>query len=162
MTMRLRALFGPGLALVLSLFAATATAGNAGLEGSLRATLDRHLAAIEARDLDALLDTVTTGEALTLILPDGRVLSTREQYRRLHVDWFAEDGWRMLFEVRDVREFGDTGIALVHYLSQQRQDDGGYATRREALLSLVFAREQGEWRLVYDQNTVVPPGPAQQ
>nr|WP_257644064.1 SgcJ/EcaC family oxidoreductase [Luteimonas salinisoli] len=123
----------------------------------MRETLDRHLQAIQARDLDALLATVTRGDALTLILPDGRVLDTREEYRRLHQDWFAEDDWRMRFEVRQVREFGETGIALVHYLSQQRQADGSYATGREALLSLLFAREQGDWRLVYDQNTVVPP-----
>ncbi|MEZ0471031.1 YybH family protein [Luteimonas salinilitoris] len=146
----------------LLLATAAAVAQERGAAAPLRETLGRHLQAIQARDLDALLVTVTRGDALTLILPNGKVLTTREEFRQLHVDWFAEDGWRMRFEVRQVREFGDTGIALVHYLSQQRQDDGSYATRREALLSLVFAREQGEWRLVYDQNTVIPPAPAQQ
>ncbi|WP_407353877.1 YybH family protein [Luteimonas sp. R10] len=145
----------------LLLAAAAAVAQPDAAAAPLRETLDRHLQAIQARDLDALMATVTRGETLTLILPGGKVLSTREQFRRLHQDWFAEDDWRMRFEVRQVRELGDAGIALVHYLSQQRQDDGGYATRCEALLSLVFARERGEWRLVYDQNTVVPPPPPQ-
>ncbi|WP_149194320.1 YybH family protein [Luteimonas suaedae] len=144
------------------LLLATAAAQEQGATAPLRETLDRHLQAIQARDLEALMATVTDGEALTLILPNGKVLTTREEFRQLHVDWFAEDDWRMRFQVRQVRAFGDTGIALVHYLSQQRQHDGSYATRREALLSLVFAREQGEWRLVYDQNTVVPPAPTQQ
>jgi len=124
---------------------------------TLRETLDRHLAAINARDLDALLDTVTRKPALTTILPDGRVLETRDQYRSLHVEWFAERDWRMVFDVQDVREFGQIGIARVKYDSQARNAGGGYDSKRSALLSLVFAREDGAWRLVYDQNTVIPP-----
>jgi uncharacterized protein (TIGR02246 family) len=123
---------------------------------SLRATLDTHLAAINARDLDALLSTVTTGEQLTLILPNGKVLRTREEYRKLHVDWFGESDWRMQFDVDSLHEFGDVGVALVKYRSQTKQADGNYETKREAWLSLTFARENGRWRLVYDQNTVIP------
>jgi len=134
---------------------ACAAPAPASPEQALRATLDRHLAAIDARDLDGLLATVTRGEALTLILPDGRVLATRAQYRQLHVDWFAERDWRMVFDVEDVRVFGDVGIARVRYDSQAKGVDGAYASRRVALLSLVFAREGGEWRLVYDQNTTL-------
>jgi uncharacterized protein (TIGR02246 family) len=124
---------------------------------SLRSTLDAHLAAINARDLDALLATVTRGEQLTLVLPNGTLLTTREAFRQLHVDWFADRGWRMQFEVESVRAFGDVGIALVRYRSQAKQADGSYATKREAWLNLTFAREDGDWRLVFDQNTVIPP-----
>jgi uncharacterized protein (TIGR02246 family) len=124
---------------------------------SLRSTLDAHLTAINARDLDGLLATVTGGEQLTLILPNGKVLATREAFRQLHVDWFAQTDWRMQFEIESVREFGSVGIALVKYRSQSRQVDGGYVTKREAWLNLTFARERDEWRLVFDQNTVIPP-----
>lgn len=142
----------------VSACATTPAAGRSAPAGpSLQATLDAHLAAINARSLDALLATVTAGAKLTLILPDGQILSTREQYRQLHVEWFAEDDWRMLFEQQELRELGDVGIALVKYQAQARLPDGTYQTRREALLSLVFARENGQWRLVYDQNTVIPP-----
>lgn len=146
------------LALCLLACAALAHAASAPPEAALRVTLDRHLAAINARDLDGLLATVTDGDALTLILPDGRVLATRADYRRLHVDWFAERDWRMVFDVEDVRVFGDVGIARVRYDSQSRDAGGAYVSRRVARLSLVFARERGEWRLVYDQNTPIPDG----
>ena len=126
-------------------------------DDALRATVDRHLAAINARDLDALLATVTRREALTTILPNGKVLETRAQYRRLHEEWFAGTDWRMAFTVQDVRLFGDVGIARVHYDSQRRDAAGGYSSSRVALLTLAFAREDGDWRLVYDQNTVIPP-----
>lgn len=49
-------------------------------ECSLRPTLDAHLAAIQAHDLRALLATVTSGNELTLIFPDGEKLDSRQQY----------------------------------------------------------------------------------
>lgn len=137
--------------------AAAEAAATQAAADALRATLDRHLDAIRARDLDGLLATVTRGETLTTILPNGTVLDTRQAYRDLHVAWFAQDDWRMVFDVREVRLLGETGIALVRYDSQARNAGGGYDSRRIALLTLVFAREDGAWRLVYDQNTVVPP-----
>ncbi len=154
---RVRALVAAGFLVLGSASAAPSPSAD----DSLRRTLDAHLAAINARDLDALLRTVTAGPRLTLILPDGRRLTTREEYRQLHVDWFQETDWRMRFEVVETRAFADAGVALVKYRSQTRQPDGAYATRREAWLSLVFAKEAGEWRLVFDQNTVIPtPAPA--
>ncbi len=125
-------------------------------DAGLRATLDRHLAAINARDLDALLSTVTRGERLTTILPNGKVLDTREAYRQLHLDWFRDASWRMVFDVQEVRVTGDSGIARVGYDSQARDGAGAWASRRKAILTLLFARERGQWRLVYDQNTVIP------
>lgn len=124
-------------------------------ESALRATLDRHLEAINARDLDTLLATVSERGDLVTILPGGRVLQTREAYQRLHVDWFADPGWRLDFQVEDVRVVGDAGIARVRYRTLERDDAGGEQARGETLLVLVFAREAGEWRLVHDQNTVV-------
>lgn len=126
-------------------------------DDGLRTTLDRHLAAINARDLDTLMSTVTGGEALVTILPNGAVLETRAQYRKLHEDWFAGDDWRMVFTVQDVHDFGGSGIARVHYDSQVRDAQGQYASRRQAILTLTFVREEGAWRLVYDQNTIIPP-----
>lgn len=125
-------------------------------EEPLQQTLDRHLAAINARDIEQLLATVTSGPKLTTILPNGNVLETRDQYRQLHVDWFAANDWRMVFDVQDVTEFGDLGIARVKYDSQKLDAAGEYRSNRVALLTLVFAKEAGEWRLVYDQNTVIP------
>lgn len=129
---------------------------QAAADAQLRRTLDSHLVAINARDQDALLSTVTHGERLTTILPNGKVLQTRAEYRQLHVDWFAGRDWRMVFQVQDVHAYGDVGIARVLYDSQAKDASGVYASKRVALLSLVFAREDGQWRLVYDQNTNVP------
>lgn len=145
----------PGLiALCLGLLLSTGSVGAK--PESLHAVLDAHLAAINAHDLDGLLSTVTRGEMLTLVLPNGKILRTREDYRKLHVEWFRETDWRMQFDIDSLHEFGDVGIALVKYRSQSKGADGNYETKREAWLSLTFAKENGRWRLVYDQNTVIP------
>ena len=116
-------------------------------------TVDAHAAAIGARDLDALMATVTDGDSLTLIFPDGTTLFTREQYRDFHVGWFADSTWTM-----DLRPVAQTvrdglGIALV----QTTYTDA--AGPRDAMLALTFADEDGDWRLVFDQNTRIVEGP---
>lgn len=126
-------------------------------ESALRDTLGRHLEAINARDLDTLLATVSDRGDLVTVLPNGQVLETRDAYRRLHADWFADRGWRLDFQVEDVRIVGDAGIARVRYRSLELDDAGGEHAKGETLLVLVFAREAGGWRLVHDQNTVVLP-----
>lgn len=154
-------LFGCAVTLLLLLAVDSARAAESPPpETTFRATLDRHLQAINARDLPALLATVTGGDALTTILPNGKVLQTRAQYEQLHVDWFKDHDWKMLFDVQEIRMLGDSAIARVRYDSQVREsgaDNSKYTSKRIAQLTLVFTQEKGQWRLVYDQNTVVPP-----
>jgi ketosteroid isomerase-like protein len=121
----------------------------------LQATIQAHLAAIESRDLDALLDTVTTGERLTLIFPDGTLYTTRDDYVAFHEEWFADPNWTMTFE--PVRTVESPGLATVVF--RTAYEDEGPASRRYAFLTLTFADGGNGWRLVLDQNTrIVSPG----
>ena len=133
----------------------TAEAGAAASD--IRHVLDKHLKAIQDKDLPALMQTVTNKQSLTTIFPSGGVIKTRTEYEKLHVDWFKTDDWRMLFRVDDVMTFHDSAIARVYYDSQKKQADGQFVTKTEAILTLVFVKENGEWRLVYDQNTPIKP-----
>src|SRR5690606_37697502 len=47
---------------------------------SFAAALETHLRAIRERDLEALLDTITTGEKLILVFPDGTLTDSRAEY----------------------------------------------------------------------------------
>jgi ketosteroid isomerase-like protein len=120
-----------------------------------RATLDAHLGAIVARDLRALLPTLTTGEALTMIAPNGYRFDTRTQYVDFHRKWFAsKDEGKLEFEVVRVIE----SPALAHVLLRYRyraKDQQGKAQTTLAWLALTFALENGAWRLVFDQNTPI-------
>jgi ketosteroid isomerase-like protein len=116
-------------------------------ESLFRETVAAHVAAIEARDLDALLATVTTGDSLTLIFPQGTTFHTRQEYVDFHREWFTDTGWRMEMEPISTTVHGDLGIALVR---TTYTDDAG---PRQAMLALTFAHGHDGWRLVFDQNT---------
>lgn len=115
----------------------------------LQATIQTHLDAIQNRDLDALLETVTTAERLTLIFPDGTLTETRAEYVAFHEEWFADPAWTMTFE--PVRTVESPGLATV--LVRTTYEDDGPSSRRHAFLALTFADAGDGWRLVLDQNT---------
>ncbi|HEY6941927.1 nuclear transport factor 2 family protein [Dokdonella sp.] len=125
-------------------------------EPSLRGVAQAHLAAVEARDLDALLATVTSHDKLTLLFPDGSAFTTRAQYVDFHKEWFADRAWHFHGEIVDVIETPQLG----HVLARYRYESGGKAAAKDTWLALTFAKERGRWRLVFDQNTRIEPQPA--
>ncbi len=114
-----------------------------------RAALDTHLAAIAAKDLDAFRPTITGGDDLYVIFPNGAALETTEQVLAFHEDWFGDPDWRMDPEIVKVIEGADMATALLKY--DYRDTPDGAA--RTSWLVLVFKLEDGAWRLVHDQNT---------
>lgn len=119
---------------------------------ALAAAVDAHVAAIGARDLDALLATVTARDSLTLIFPDGTVLPTRQDYVDFHTGWFADSTWTMALQPVSTTVREGLGVAL---LRTTYTDASG---PRDAMLALTFAPEAGAWRLVFDQNTRIVEG----
>jgi ketosteroid isomerase-like protein len=145
-------------AMVAATLAAAGVAAGAA-EPSLRATAQAHLTAIEARDLDALLATVTSHEKLTLLFPDGSEFATRKQYVDFHEQWFADRAWHFHGEVVDVIETAQLGHVLARYTYESPGKDGKVEAKN-TWLALTFAKEDGRWRLVFDQNTRIEPPPA--
>jgi len=129
-----------------------------------RAAVEAHLSAVARRDMDALLPTLTGGHELTMIAPDGHKFSTRREYVDFHRQWFAakDDG---KFEIEIIRtiESPALGHALVKYRYSSK-DESGTPRATVAWLALTFALENGSWRLVFDQNTLIaaPPAPSRQ
>ncbi|MEQ8179887.1 MAG: nuclear transport factor 2 family protein [Amphiplicatus sp.] len=113
------------------------------------AALQEHLAAIQARDLDAFAATLTADETLYTVFPNGGALTTRQAAVDLHRDWFADPNW--VWEGETVHKIvgADMALALIKY--DYRDTPEG--APRSAWLSLLFRLEDGEWRLVHDQNT---------
>ncbi len=113
--------------------------------------LNAHLAAISARDIVAFSETVSCDAYARVIGPDGTATIGYEAIVAAHRGWF-ESGAAWTFEPSIVlcRSSEALGFALleVAYLE-------GTAQRR-FLLSLIFTREAGVWKLFYDQNTPLP------
>jgi uncharacterized protein (TIGR02246 family) len=118
---------------------------------NFREALGRHLLAIEERDLDALADTVAEGE-LYLVMSDGKLVRSREEFLEAHRGWFAMKNWRL--EVKPVHIFDapQLGVALLH-LEYRETPPGKPPTRQESMLTLVFQLRNGKWLMVLDQNT---------
>ena len=123
-----------------------------------RQAVDAHLAAIATRNMDALLPTITSGNDLQMIAPDGFRHTTRQQYVDFHRAWFAaNDNGRLDAEVVHLIESRRLGHALIRY-RYRSTDPAGKAHETVSWLALTFALEDGAWRLVFDQNTLIQTG----
>jgi ketosteroid isomerase-like protein len=125
-------------------------------------TLERHLRAVNARDLPALERTLTSGTQLELYLPNGKRLVTRAEFIAFHRGWFAEKGWVMRFTPISTFVGGDLAIATVRTRYEDQIDGKPYWS--ENWLTLTFRKESKGWGLVHDQNTRIAtstdPAPA--
>lgn len=125
----------------------TASASALEDQDPFQRTLTAHIDAVRNRDLKRLMDTITASDDLILIFPNGKTTSTRQAYVDFHREWFAERGWTMQMEPVSVTSRDELRIALM------RTTYSDAAGSRQGLLALTFARERGQWRLVFDQNT---------
>lgn len=134
------------------------TNANSQTSPSTRAAFDamltRHLAAIKARNLPEIEATITSGNELELIFPSGKRTATRAEYLAFHQRWFADKGWSISFEPVSSNVGRDQGYALFKSGYTDTGEDGKTETSYAWLL-FTFRLENGEWRLVHDQNTAI-------
>jgi uncharacterized protein (TIGR02246 family) len=116
-------------------------------------TLDKHLAAIREKDLPALAATVAEDE-LVLITAEGRLVESAAEFLDMHRGWFAMDGWTLDAKPVEIFESPDLAVAVLRLDYRETPPDRP-AVRQESFLTLVFARQDGGWRMVQDQNTPV-------
>lgn len=118
--------------------------------------LQRHLAAIQHRDLTALESTLTSGDDLVLILPNGTMTRTKAEFLAFHREWFAEPGWRMRFDPLMRRITRPFAQVLFRTRYEGPSAEGAPIVSR-SYLTMTFRLERGSWRLVHDQNTRLSP-----
>jgi ketosteroid isomerase-like protein len=121
----------------------------------LRPAVAAHLQAVRSRNLDALVPTITAGGDLRMILPTGFQCTTRTQYLDFHRRWFASnDNGRFEPEIVHLVESPRLGHALIK-LRYRSTSPTGAAQDAVSWLALTFALEDGRWRLVFDQSTMI-------
>ena len=126
----------------------------ASAQSDLHATFAAHAAAVQARDMPALERTLTTGEKLTLILPNGTRTETRKEYLDFHREFFGSPTWSIRFDI--MSEMTGPDFAVITTRSFYSDTDNGQPVRTSSWVTFTFRRENGEWRLIHDQNTRVP------
>ena len=120
---------------------------------SFSETLAIHLHAIQKRDLQAFISTITTDDNIILIYPNGTCIEGRAAYLKEMEDWFADPNWRLTYSIRKVNESKEMATALLLF-SYDEESPGKPARHLDHFLFLVFQNQSGEWRLIHDQNTV--------
>ena len=134
-----------------SLLAGAASAA----EQSIDAVFAEHVKAVQTRDLPALERTITRGEQLTLILPNGTQTSTRQAYVDFHKDFFSTRTWTIQFEPVSRSVGAEFAVLTTKSLYKDVVDGKPYRSR--SWVTFTFRKEKGEWRLIHDQNTRLPP-----
>ena len=123
----------------------------------LRPAVETHLQAVRTRNLAALLPTLTAGSDLRMILPTGLQSTTRAQYVDFHRQWFAtNDNGQFAPEIVHLVESPRLGHALIK-LRYRATAPTGATQDIVSWLALTFALEDGQWRLVFDQSTLIQP-----
>jgi ketosteroid isomerase-like protein len=125
----------------------------------LRPAVETHLHAVRTRNLAALLPTLTRGTDLRMILPTGLQSTTTAQYVDFHRHWFAtNDNGQFNPEIVHLVESPRLGHALIK-LRYRSTTPTGTTQEIVSWLALTFALEDGGWRLVFDQSTLIQPPP---
>jgi ketosteroid isomerase-like protein len=122
---------------------------------TFRETLQAHLGAIRRRDLPALLATLPPRtEPIVLIMADGTLVRSVDQFEAAHRGWFESRTWTLAAEPVELFESDNLGVAVLRLDYRDAPADRP-PIRQESYLTLVFARRGGRWVMVQDQNTPI-------
>ncbi len=119
---------------------------------NFQCTLDKHLSAIEHQDFKAFEETITQKDQINFILPDGTFISSTKKYKELIKGWFEQTGWHFKYKIvnQSVSENMAHVLLLIHYREDERE---GKPYEIDHYLSLIFEKQNNNWRLTHDQNT---------
>ena len=121
---------------------------------SIDAVFAEHVKAVQSRDLPALEQTITLGDKLTLILPNGTQTATRQAYVDFHKEFFSTKTWTIEFKPVSRIVGAEFAVLTTRSLYQDTVDGKPYRSR--SWVTFTFQKERGQWRLIHDQNTRLP------
>jgi len=115
--------------------------------------LDTHLNAINKKDITTFLETVCK-DNITLIMPNGKLITNYLEFSELHKAWFADEDWSMDYKTVkiDEREFLSSVLLEINY---HDVDENNEPTLLNYFLYLLFEKINTSWYLIHDQNTII-------
>lgn len=113
--------------------------------------LQEFLDAISNRNLDVYKKHITKDDELYTIVQNGHAFKTSQELIAMHEGWFKDQNW--IWEGTVVRKVvgKDMAFALIKYEYRAKKEDTPFST----WLTYVFKLENGEWRIIHDQNTAL-------
>lgn len=120
-------------------------------ENNFKTILSKHLKAISERNLDDIISTIA--DSVTLIFPDGEMLTSKQSFIDFHKEWFKDPTWKMTTTTLSTSEGKELSYGLVKYRFTKGSADGATQSQSDTYLLLVFKRQKNGWKLIHDQNT---------
>jgi hypothetical protein len=115
------------------------------------AALQSHFDAISKRNIEAFKSHLTRGDTLYTIVQSGHAFTTPADTIALHEAWFKDPDWIWEGQVVHKVVGEDMAMALVKYDYRPKPQDTPVTT----WLVYVFQLQEGQWRIVHDQNTAL-------
>lgn len=139
------------IVVIFSIFMLTACDGGAAVKPDFDLALQRHFAAISNRDIEAFKSHLTKGDTLYTIIQNGHAFTTPAETIELHRQWFKDSNWVWEGSVVHKVVGEDVAMAVVKYQYRAKAEDTPIVT----WLTYVFQLQEGQWRIVHDQNTAL-------
>lgn len=125
--------------------------GGALVKPDFDAAIQKHFAAISNRDIEAFKSHLTKRDTLYTIVQNGHAFTTPAETIEIHKQWFNDPNWIWEGSVVHKVVGEDVAMALVKYQYRPKAEDKPVIT----WLIYVFQLQEGEWRIVHDQNTAL-------
>ena len=135
----------------LSIFTLIACSGGAHVKPDFDYALQKHFEAISNRDIEAFKSHLTKESTLYTIVQNGHAFTTPAETIEIHSQWFKDPNWVWEGTVVHKVVGEDVAMALVKYQYRAKPEDKPIAT----WLTYVFQLQEGQWRIVHDQNTAL-------
>lgn len=113
--------------------------------------LQKHFEAISNRDIEAFKSHLTKEDTLYTIVQNGHAFTTPAESIEIHRQWFEDKDWVWEGTVVHKVVGEDVAMALVKYQYRAKAEDTPILT----WLTCVFQLQEGQWRIVHDQNTAL-------
>ena len=138
-------------AVTLSTFMLISYAGGTHVKPDFDVALQKHFEAISSRDIEAFKSHLTKDKTLYTIVQNGHAFTTPSETIAIHEQWFKDKNWVWEGSVVHKIVGEDVAMALVKYQYRTKPEDKPIAT----WLTYVFQLQDGQWRIVHDQNTAL-------
>lgn len=135
----------------LCIFTPVAYSGDSPVKPDFDTALQKHFAAISNRDIEAFKSHLTKGDTLYTIVQNGHAFTTPAETIDLHRQWFKDPNWIWEGSVVHKVVGEDVAMALIKYQYRPKLEDTPIVT----WLTYVFQLQEGQWRIVHDQNTAL-------
>lgn len=119
---------------------------------SFHAVLVKHLDTIQNKDIIPFLQTISDQDNISVIMPNGRLISGYKDVTKLNKDWFADNDWSLSYQIIKEECTDEMGYAVAE-IDYNDVDANGNPYNKIYYLTLIFKRIHEKWLLVHDQNT---------